>query len=69
MAFNQYGKMAKYHYGKNGIISIWQKGEYIIMANNTLYQYGKNRIYSIWIKMAKYRYGNHGINRNMTIMT
>ena len=71
-------KMAKYQYGKNGIILIWQRGEYIIMANNTLYQYGQNGIQSLWIKMAKYKYSNHGINKkngnhdmneNMAIMT
>jgi hypothetical protein len=58
-------KMAKYHYGKNGIILIWQRGKYIIMANNTLYPHGKNGKISVWqewhyIDMAKravYYYG------------
>ena len=53
-------KMAKYQYGKTGIILIWQRGEYIIMANNTLYQYGQNGIHSFWIKWQ---------NTNKAIMT
>ena len=43
-------KMAKYKYGKNGIILIWPRGQYINMANNTLYQHGKKGKISVWQK-------------------